>query len=258
MEERSVTVSLSSVTVILHKSKKPERDVTYPLLMSISTTGIIATVTEVLISVTVWQRLEKNVFLSKTTFVFMMFTVTTIISTAELLGLKIFAVFYTIYIQKSGVSSIVKKFTGFLIANIRHKIKTRHLIRPTDQMVNNERRQAVIKGLWSSRGVWKLAMVRLTLHLPFFALIETELRESDKAFFPMWFMPMMMSFWESMIYAAFHKGMRNMVVSYLSCWKSNGIRNTETRSTRVNAFTSVRFLRTKIATKVPFFRSCIL
>ena len=89
-------------------------------------------------------------------------------------------------------------------------------------------------------------------------LIETKLRESDKAFFATWFMPMMMSFWDSVINVAFHKGMRNMVASYLSCWKSNGIRNTETRSTRVNVFTSVRFLRTKILTKILSFRSCIL
>ena len=140
---------------------------------------------------------------------------------------------------------------GFLIATIRHKVKTRHLIRPTDQMVNNERRQAVVKGLWSSKGVWILAMVRLTLHLPFFALIETELRESNKAFFVMWFMPMMMSFWDSGIYVAFHKGMRKRVASYISCWKSNGIRNTQTKSTRVNVLPQPDFLEPRDQPRYP-------
>ena len=60
--------------------------------------------------VQVWQRLEKNVFLSKITFVFMM--VTTIISMAVLSGLKYFAVLAPFTHKRVVSLQIVKKFTA--------------------------------------------------------------------------------------------------------------------------------------------------
>ena len=278
-----ISASSFFVILLLIKAKNLKRDVTYPLLASVFTSGIAENVCCLLIIVVVWNDLQHNVILIKVSFFWLILAVqTNYLSISTLSCLKFFAVVapftykrvvtvgivkaitVTIWVLVSLAVSLVVYFSkvyfshftntprydltkpmetkaiyytrtvlymsigillitsiGFVIADVRHKIRIRMIVAAEEMMDVNRRRTAVTKALWSSKGVWILAIVRLTLHLPFWALAETKLRDSENSFFVMWLMPLLIPFWDAVCYVGFHKGLRRLAAKTLCLCRCN-------------------------------------
>ena len=106
---------------------------------------------------------------------------------------------------------------GFVTGAVRYKFKTRNALQPEEMLANKEKRKEVAKVLWSSKGIWVLAVVRLIVHLPFFALVETKLRESLSSFFVLWLLSFTGPIWDAVCYIGFHKELRKLA-SQTVCW----------------------------------------
>ena len=77
-------------------------------------------------------------------------------------------------------------------------------------LVNKRQRKAVAQVLWSSKGVWVVAVIHLFFHLPFFILAETKLRESSSSFFVLWLLAFTVPVWDVVCYFVFHKELRKV------------------------------------------------
>ena len=115
------------------------------------------------------------------------------------------------------VAILLLSSIGFVTGAVRYKFKTRNALKPEEMLANMEKRKEVAKVLWSSKGVWVLAVVRLILHLPFFALAETKLRESSSSFFLLWLLAFTGPVWDAICYTGFHKELRKLA-GQIVCW----------------------------------------
>ena len=114
---------------------------------------------------------------------------------------------------------LVLSSIGFVTGAVRYKIRTRNVLKPDDMLVNKRQRKAVARVLWSSKGVWVLAVIHLFFHLPFFVLAETKLRESSSSFFVLWLLAFTVPVWDVVCYIVFHKELRKLACEMICWWK---------------------------------------
>ena len=115
------------------------------------------------------------------------------------------------------VITLIVTSIGFVVAFVLHKIKTQKLLVPSDKMVDTLQRQVVMKAIWSAKGTWILAVLRLTLHIPLLILnVHNSFKPSDQTFFAIWCTVMMVPFWDAACYVGLQKEMRKLAVSMVT------------------------------------------
>ena len=127
--------------------------------------------------------------------------------------------FFTRSLLYISVIILLVSSIGFVTGAVRYKIRTRNVLKPDDMLVNKRQRKAVAHVLWSSKGVWVLAVVRLILHLPFFVLAETKLRESSSSFFVLWLLAFTVPVWDAVCYIGFHRELRKLAGQMICWWR---------------------------------------
>ena len=122
-------------------------------------------------------------------------------------------IFYT-----SIISLMLTNICMYIIA-VRQAILIRTSVVPQGQ--GSDQTRSVIASLWSAKGVIVLSAVRIAIHLPFFIMLKSNLRETPEAFYAQWAL-IAGPFWDALCFVGCSPTLRKQAWKMIRC-QSHGV-----------------------------------
>ena len=134
-----------------------------------------------------------------------------------LIASKVLSVFNNAAIIILALSSLV-----LFVMAVKHKLRDRMSVAPSG--ADAELTNAITKALWSAKGALVLSTMRLTLHVPFFVLLETHFKDSEAMFYIYWAI-ISGPFWDAVCYIGCSPSLRQYVMTRFL--KTGGANNSD-------------------------------